>query len=70
MVGLEADSSQVCIARWIGRAPSVVCPEIASHLGPSGVYQAADAGRATTTARRRPKKRLLDCDTGLRQRVT
>ena len=46
MVGLEAGLSQVCIARSIGRSPSVVCREIARHRGPGGVYQAQDAGRA------------------------
>ena len=33
MVGLEAGLSQVCIARSIGRSPSVVCREIARHMG-------------------------------------
>ena len=69
MVGLEAGLSQVCIARSIGRSPSVVCREIARHRGPGGVYEAQDAGRAAQVARRRPKKRLLDCDEVLRDRV-
>ena len=69
MVGLEAGLSQVCIARSIGRSPSVVCREIARHRGPGGVYEAQDAGRAAQVARRRPKKRLLDCDEVLRRRV-
>lgn len=69
MVGLEAGLSQVCIARSIGRSPSVVCREIARHRGPVGVYEAQDAGRAAQVARRRPKKRLLDCDEVLRRRV-
>ena len=69
MVGLEAGLSQVCIARSIGRSPSVVCREIARHRGPGGVYGAQDAGRAAQVARRRPKKRLLDCDEVLRRRV-
>ncbi len=69
MVGLEAGLSQVCIARSIGRSPSVVCREIARHRGPGGVYQAQDAGRAAQAARRRPKKRLLDRDEVLRRRV-
>ena len=54
MVGLEAGLSQVCIARSIGRSPSVVCREIARHRGPGGVYEAQDAGRAAQVARRRP----------------
>ena len=56
MVGLEAGLSQVCIARLIGRSPSVVCLEIARHRGPDGAYRAQDAGRATQVARRRPKE--------------
>ena len=46
MVGLEAGLSQVCIARSIGRSPSVVWREIARHRGPGGVYKAHDTGRA------------------------
>ncbi len=69
MVGLEAGLSQVCIARLIGRSPSVVCLEIARHRGPDGAYRAQDAGRAAQVARRRPKKRLLDRDEVLRRRV-
>ena len=46
MVGLEAGLSQVRIARSIGPSPSVVCREIARHLGPGGVYKAQDADRA------------------------
>ena len=69
MAGVDAGLSQVCIARSIGRSPSVVCREIARHRGPGGVYQAEDAGRAAQVARRRPKKRLLDRDEILRRRV-
>ena len=70
MVGLEAGLFRVCIARWMGRSPSVVCREIARHRGPGGVYrQAQDAGRAAQAARRRPKKRLLDRDGVLRRCV-
>ena len=69
MVGLEAGLSQVCIARSIGRSPSVVCREIARHRGPGGVYEAQDAGRAAQAATRRPKKRLLDRDEVHRRRV-
>ena len=46
MVGLEAGLSQVCIARSIGPSPSVVCRDIARHLGPGGMYKAQDADRA------------------------
>ncbi len=69
MVGLEAGLSQLCIARPIGRSPSVVCREIARHRGPGVVYQAQDAGSAAQAARRGPKKRLLDRDGVLRRRV-
>ena len=44
MVGLEAGLSQVCIARSIGRSPSVVCREIDRHRGPGGAYQAWESG--------------------------
>jgi len=69
MAGVDAGLSQVCIARSIGRSPSVVCREIARHMGPDGAYRAQDAGRAAQVARRRPKKRLLDLDEVLRRRV-
>ena len=69
MAGLEAGLSQVCIAHLIGRSPSVVCREIARHTGPDGQYRAEEAGKAARAARRRPKKRLLDCDEVLRDRV-
>ena len=46
MVGLEAGLSQVRTARPIGPSPSVVCREIARHLGPGSVYKAQDADRA------------------------
>jgi integrase family protein len=69
MVGLEAGLSQVRITRRVGRSPSVVCREIARHLGPGGVYQAQDADRTAQVARCRPKKRLLDRDEALRRRV-
>ena len=69
MAGLEAGLSQVCIAHLIGRSPSVVCREIARHTGPDGQYRAEEAGKAARAARRRPKKRLLDCDEVLRRRV-
>ena len=69
MAGLEAGLSQVCIAHLIGRSPSVVCREIARHAGPDGAYRAEEAGKAARAARRRPKKRLLDCDEVLRDRV-
>lgn len=60
VVGLEEGLSPVRIARSIGRSPSVVCRQIASHRGPDGVYQAAYAGRAALAARHRAKKQLLD----------
>ncbi|WP_297910777.1 helix-turn-helix domain-containing protein [uncultured Actinomyces sp.] len=69
MVGLEAALPQARIARSIGHSPSVVCREIARHLGPGGVYKAQDADRAAQVAKRRPKKRLLDRDEALRRRV-
>lgn len=56
MVGLEAGLSQVRTARPIGPSPSVVCREIARHLGPGGVYKAQDTDRAAQVARRRPKE--------------
>ena len=69
MAGLEAGLSQTRIAHLIGRSPSVVCREIARHTGPDGEYRAEEAGKAAQAARRRPKKRLLDCDEVLRCRV-
>ncbi len=47
----------------------MVCREIACHTGPDGVYWAEEAGKAAQAARRRLKKRLLDCDEVLRRRV-
>ena len=67
--GVVAGLSQVRIAHLIGRSPSVVCREIARHAGPDGQYRAEEAGKAARAARRRPKKRLLDCDEVLRRRV-
>ena len=69
MAGVDAGLSQVRIAHLIGRSPSVVCREIARHTGPDGQYRAEEAGKAACAARRRPKKRLLDCDEVLRRRV-
>ena len=69
MAGVDAGLSQVRIAHLIGRSPSVVCREIARHTGPDGQYRAEEAGKAARAARRRPKKRLLDCDEVLRDRV-
>ena len=69
IVGLRAGLPQVRIARSIGSSPSVVCREIACHLGPGGVYKAQDADRAAQVAKCRPKKRLLDRDEVLRRRV-
>ena len=69
MAGVDAGLSQVRIAHLIGRSPSVVCREIARHTGPDGQYPAEEAGKAARAARRRPKKRLLDCDEVLRDRV-
>lgn len=37
--------------------------------GPGGQYWAEEAGKAARAARRRPKKRFLDCDEVLRRRV-
>ena len=69
MAGVDAGLSQVRIAHLIGRSPSVVCHEIARHTGPDGQYRAEEADKAARAARRRPKKRLLDCDEVLRRRV-
>ena len=57
MAGLEAGLSQACIARLIGRSPSVVCREIARHAGLDGQYRAEEAGKAGRAARHRPKER-------------
>ena len=69
MAGVDAGLSQTRIAHLIGRSPSVVCREIARHTGPDGQYRAEEAGKGARAARRRPKKRLLDCDEVLRRRV-
>ena len=69
MAGVNVGLSQTRIAHLIGRSPSVVCREIARHTGPDGQYRAEEAGKAARAARRRPKKRLLDCDEVLRRRV-
>ena len=69
MAGMEAGSPPSHIAHLTGRSPSVVCREIARHTGPDGQYRAEEAGKAARAARRRPKKRLLDCDEVLRRRV-
>ena len=69
MAGVDVGLSQTRIAHLIGRSPSVVCREIARHTGPDGQYWAEEAGKAARAARRRSKKRLLDCDEVLRRRV-
>lgn len=46
MAGVNAGLSQTRIAHLIGRSPSVVCREIASHTGPDGIYQAEEVGGA------------------------
>ena len=69
MAGVDAGLSKTRIAHLIGRSPSVVCREIARHTGPDGQYRAEEADKAARAARRRPKKRLLDCDEVLRDRV-
>ena len=69
MAGVNVGLSQTRIAHLIGRSPSVVCREIARHTGPDGQYRAEEAGKGARAARRRPKKRLLDCDAVLRRRV-
>ena len=69
MAGVNAGLSKTRIAHLIGRSPSVVCREIARHTGPDGQYWAEEAGKAARAARRRPEKRLLDCDEVLRRRV-
>ena len=67
--GVNVGLSKTRIAHLIGRSPSVVCREIARHTGPDGQYRAEEADKAARAARRRPKKRLLDCDEVLRRRV-
>lgn len=42
MAGLDAGLSQARIARLIGHSPSVVCREIARHVGPDGAYRAEE----------------------------
>ena len=69
MAGVNVGLSQTRIAHLIGRSPSVVCREIARHTGPDGQYRTEEADKAARAARRRPKKRLLDCDEVLRRRV-
>ena len=69
MAGVNVGLSQTRIAHLIGRSPSVVCREIARHTGPDGQYRAEEADKAARAAKRRPKKRLLDCDEVLRRRV-
>ena len=69
MAGVNVGLSKTRIAHLIGRSPSVVCREIARHTGPDGQYWAEEADKAARAARRRPKKRLLDCDEVLRDRV-
>ena len=69
MAGGNVGLSKTRIAHLIGRSPSVVCREIARHTGPDGQYRAEEADKAARAARRRPKKRLLDCDEILRDRV-
>ena len=69
MAGVNVGLSKTRIAHLIGRSPSVVCREIARHTGPDGRYWAEEVGKAARAARRRPKKRLLDCDEVLRRRV-
>ena len=69
MAGVNVGLSQTRIAHLIGRSPSAVCREIARHTGPDGQYRAEEAGKGARAARRRPKKRLLDCDAVLRRRV-
>ena len=69
MAGVDVGLSKTRIAHLIGRSPSVVRREIARHTGPDGQYRAEEAGKAVRAARRRPKKRLLDCDEVLRRRV-
>lgn len=56
MVGLEAGLSQVCVARSIGRSPSVVCREIARHTGAlmvqpgQGCQESGAGGQASACA--------------------
>ena len=67
MAGGNVGLSKTRIAHLIGRSPSVVCREIARHTGPDGQYRAEEADKVARAARRRPKKRLLDCDEVLRR---
>src|ERR1022692_283760 len=56
------------IAAAIGRNPSVVSREIARHGG-RRAYRAHRAETAAGKSRRRPKRRKIDCDPVLRERV-
>ena len=69
MAEVNAGLSKTHIVHLIGRSPSVVCRQIARHTGPDRQYRDEEAGRTARAARRRPKKRLLDCDEVLRRRV-
>ena len=40
MAGVNVGLSKTRIAHLIGRSPSVVCREIARHMGPDGQYRA------------------------------
>ena len=69
MAGVDAGLSQTRIAQLIGRSPSVVCREIARHMGPDGIYRAEEVGRTARAARHHSKERLFHRDVVLRRRV-
>jgi len=66
--GIAENVEGKVIAARIGRAPSVVCRDIARHGGRSR-YRAVMAGRAAAGSRCRPKGRKLDADPVLREQV-
>lgn len=60
MVGVGG-LSQVCIARRVGRSPSVVCRQKSCHRGSGGVYQAEGMpGERRRWPGAAPRKGLLD----------
>lgn len=65
---LAARMQQKDIAAMIGRNPSVVSREIARHGG-RRAYRAHHADNGARKSRRRPKRRKIDTDQQLRERV-
>jgi IS30 family transposase len=65
---LAANMQQKDIAAAIGRSPSVVSREIRRHGG-RRAYRAHRADSGARKSRRRPKRRKIDADQRLRERV-